>query len=247
MQHEVPFEPEAVLHELYSLEQIVSSIAAGSWAGGGGGGDAQLPARFSADDAAAGPQEWHDQSGALKSLPSSCLGHRLGLGVFPEEGAAVPALVCRMTRGIGGGRCVRLQLVFFRWLAHRTHSCPEHFLHSCRQRGVERRGGWTGQPHPQATGTYIPEQPARPAAHIRRRRQCAAPQRRWGWRGRRRGWFGGAGQQRQPVSGRQRAATMTWLQHASVCLCFPVRCLLPHQFSVTTQGVCQNNRWQGAG
>ncbi len=65
MQHEVPFEPESVLHELYSLEQIVSSIAAGSWAGsGGGGGDAQLPARFSADDAAAGLQGWHDHSGA---------------------------------------------------------------------------------------------------------------------------------------------------------------------------------------
>lgn len=62
MQREVPFEPEAVLHELYSLEQIVSSIAAGSWAGGGGG-DAQLPARFSADDAAAGLQEWQEQSG----------------------------------------------------------------------------------------------------------------------------------------------------------------------------------------
>lgn len=115
MQHEVPFEPEAVLHELYSLEQIVSSIAAGSWAGGGGGGDAQLPARFSADDAAAGLQEWHDQSGAQQLAGAQAWA--VGVAVFPEEGAAVPALVCWMTRGIGGGRCLRLQLVFFLWLA----------------------------------------------------------------------------------------------------------------------------------
>ena len=68
MRREVPFQPESVLHELYSLEQIVSSIAAGSWAAGGGGGpggggDAPA-ARFSADDAAAGFHEWQDHSGA---------------------------------------------------------------------------------------------------------------------------------------------------------------------------------------
>lgn len=33
MAHEVPFDAEAVLHELYNLESIVSSVAAGSWAG----------------------------------------------------------------------------------------------------------------------------------------------------------------------------------------------------------------------
>lgn len=63
MQREVPFQPEAVLHELYGLEQIVSSIAGGSWAGGGGGLEGAPSARFSADDAAAGFHEWQEHSG----------------------------------------------------------------------------------------------------------------------------------------------------------------------------------------
>lgn len=33
MEHEVPFDPAAVLHELYSLESIVTSVQAGDWAG----------------------------------------------------------------------------------------------------------------------------------------------------------------------------------------------------------------------
>ncbi|KAL4438683.1 hypothetical protein ABPG77_006287 [Micractinium sp. CCAP 211/92] len=59
MQQEMPFQPEAVLHELYSLDQLVQSIAAGSWAAPAGGGLEQAPsARFSADDAAAGLHDW---------------------------------------------------------------------------------------------------------------------------------------------------------------------------------------------
>lgn len=38
MEQEVPFDPEAVLHELYALESIVASVAAGNW-------DRQVPKR----------------------------------------------------------------------------------------------------------------------------------------------------------------------------------------------------------
>ncbi|PSC73811.1 E3 ubiquitin-ligase ORTHRUS 2-like [Micractinium conductrix] len=52
MQQELPFQPEDLLSELYSLDQLVQSIAAGSWPGGGGGGPppAGMAQRFGADD-----------------------------------------------------------------------------------------------------------------------------------------------------------------------------------------------------
>jgi hypothetical protein len=65
MRREVPFQPEGMLHELYSLEQIVQGCASGGGSGGGGGlgQAAAAAARFSADDAAAGFHEWQEQSG----------------------------------------------------------------------------------------------------------------------------------------------------------------------------------------
>ena len=77
MRREVPFQPEGMLMQLYSLEQIVQGCASG---GSGAGGLGQAPtaaARFSADDAAAGFHEWQEQSGesgrqAGRGMPVVC-------------------------------------------------------------------------------------------------------------------------------------------------------------------------------
>ncbi len=62
------------------LDQLVQSIAAGSWAAPAGGGLEQAPsARFSADDAAAGLHDWEHSgeisSGAFSNLQCSVLLH----------------------------------------------------------------------------------------------------------------------------------------------------------------------------
>ncbi|KAL4440084.1 hypothetical protein ABPG75_003085 [Micractinium tetrahymenae] len=103
MQQEVPFQPEAVLHELYSLDQLVQSIAAGSWAAPAGGGLEQAAsARFSADDAAAGLYEWDhsDDSGGFSDEEDEGLDrrtrHRMERGLSSTPGR-------RPVAGGGGG------------------------------------------------------------------------------------------------------------------------------------------------
>jgi hypothetical protein len=69
MRREVPFQAETMLHDLYSLDQMVNSISSGSWAGGGGGGGSlQPPARLSAADA----EEWeaHASGEGMRSFGS---------------------------------------------------------------------------------------------------------------------------------------------------------------------------------
>lgn len=60
MLQEVPFSPEAVLHDLYSLDQVVCQIAAGTWTTAVGSTEQMQAARFNAEDAAAGLHEWQE-------------------------------------------------------------------------------------------------------------------------------------------------------------------------------------------
>lgn len=62
LRREVPFQPEALLRDLYRLEGIVTACTAGSWAGDAGLGGSGGPAahRLGAEDAADG-EEWCEE------------------------------------------------------------------------------------------------------------------------------------------------------------------------------------------